>query len=505
MRLCVISNIFVEPFLLPLLRQSFQPDQVEVEFIDWADVNTTLEYTRGSDLVVVLPNLDARIPNWYLLAGTEKGLLDTLIHECQSVYQTLRNTVVCPIIWFGFEGDSNPQYHVCGLADALYRIIGEVNHQVSVMFEPGDAFLDIRHLLVSIGADNAYDVKNKYRWNQPYSQMMMQAIAQEINKQYRILYGKGKKCLVLDCDGVLWGGILAEDGIERIQLGNEGLGRQYQDFQRFLLGLYQHGVLLAVCSKNDLSAVQAVFRTHSGMVLQERHIVTFQVNWECKSLSIRRIAQTLGIALDSLAFVDDTEAELEAVRVELPEVLTVPYHRETVYKALSCFSLTSEMDLLRVEQRMDAYRSNRLRQDQCVCSETDKANLHSKKKSIDIHQAHLSEAARIAELSQRTNRCTNGKRYSVAEVIACMKNPSYELYSVYVSDQYSDLGLVGVFGLQETTLDLFALSCRALGCNIEKEMINMVREKHCTDGFFEDTGRNDALKQLLNGLLYLNR
>ena len=110
----------------------------------------------------------------------------------------------------------------------------------------------------------AYDTKGKYRWNAPYSSNLIARISQEIHKQYLVGNEITAKCIVLDCDNVLWGGILSEVGIENIVLGANGLGREYQDFQKFMLSLFYHGVILTVCSKNDRADVMKVFREHNG-------------------------------------------------------------------------------------------------------------------------------------------------------------------------------------------------------------------------------------------------
>lgn len=164
------------------------------------------------------------------------------------------------------------------------------------------SFINLKRLITEIGVANAYNSKGKYCWNAPYSNALVEAAVKEIHKQYFIEKGITKKCLVLDCDNVLWGGILSEDGIENIKLGGSGFGRPYQDFQRFVLSLYYHGVILAVCSKNDLSDIMIMFREHSEMVLKEEHIAYSQVNWDNKPTNIKRIAETLNISLDSIVF-----------------------------------------------------------------------------------------------------------------------------------------------------------------------------------------------------------
>ena len=123
-----------------------------------------------------------------------------------------------------------------------------------------DVYIDLKHLITKIGINSLYSSKGKYRWNAPYSKELMALMADEVNKQYLIHTGRTKKCIVLDCDNVLWRGVFSEDGIEGIHLGNSGLGREYQDFQRFLLSLYYYGVILTVCSKHDEADVLCVFR-----------------------------------------------------------------------------------------------------------------------------------------------------------------------------------------------------------------------------------------------------
>ncbi len=154
---------------------------------------------------------------------------------------------------------------------------------------------------------------------------------------------------------MLWGGVLSEDGIENIRLGNSGLGHEYQEFQRFVLSLYYRGVILAICSKNDLGDVLDVFSKHSGMILKEEYIACFQVNWENKLDNIRQIAIKLNIGTDCMVFVDDTSFERETIKSCLPEVTVIPYHRKTMYKAFSCFNLRENPDYAVVVKRNNTY------------------------------------------------------------------------------------------------------------------------------------------------------
>ena len=257
-------------------------------------------------------------------------------------------------------------------------------------------------------------------------------------------------------------------------------------------------MLLAVCSKNDLSDVLTVFREHGEMVLREEHIVCFQVNWNNKPDNITRIAGTLGIALDSIVFVDDSPVEIGAVRALLPEVTAILYHRETMYGQFQCFNLRRDFKKGEYEQRNETYRTDRYRQLLREESKSYSDYIESLEMQIDIHKAVSLEFARISELTQRTNRCTNGKRYSVADIRRRVEWSYVHLYAVHLKDRYSNLGLIGAIEITEDRLSLFSLSCRALGRGVEERMIGFVKQKHeIGEVDFVDTSKNGALKELL--------
>ena len=356
--------------------------------------------------------------------------------------------------------------------------IDRINVILNESIEENDTYVDLKTIIAKLGIERAFDNKGKYRWNTPYSRDLLQEVASEVHKQYLICNGITKKCVVLDCDNVLWGGILSEDGIEGIQLGNSGLGRPYQEFGRFMLNLYYHGIIIAICSKNDKSDVLRVFREHDEMILREKHIACFCVNWDNKAYNIKAIAETLNIGLDSMVFIDDSDFEVQAVKMLLPEVTAIKYERDSVYGELSCFNLKSNIDIEKVRVRNLTYRTNELRK-----------NLRSELSSFEEY---------LNALEMKVD--TNGRRYTAQQIKDKLSN-GYELYSVSLSDKFSDLGLVGAIGLDGNTLDLFSLSCRALGRNVEEIMINFIRDKNIKKSYYKLTYQNHELNFKLNKLL----
>jgi FkbH-like protein len=307
---------------------------------------------------------------------------------------------------------------------------------------------------------------------------------------------------VLDGDNVLWGGILSEDSMENIKLGGSGFGRAYQDFQRVVLSLYYNGVILAICSKNDLSDVMTVFRNHNEMIIKEEHIACFQVNWDDKINNIKLIAETLNIGFDSIVFVDDSTIEVEAVRSIFPEVTSIRFDCNSIYKDLSCFKLHSNVNFTDIENRNTTYRTNKLRESLKDQYKSYDDYITALDIRLDIHEAMPIEYNRISELTQRTNKCTNGKRYSVTEIKEKVKSKDFKLYSVLVSDKFSNLGLVGAVGVDGKTLDLFSLSCRSLGRKIEDKMISFIRQHHIiTQIDFKLTDKNKNIKAIFTSII----
>lgn len=499
----VLSNITLDPFLSQLLIQFFSKTAVNanVQIVRFESYLDEVDKIQDSDLLVVLINFEYQYPDWYcnFLSGkwTSEQIKNRVVENCRYIYEKLKKIVSCPIVWFGYEVEGLYRTGVCGSVAMGMNIIDGINADIYYLLKENDTCIDTRHLIAKVGISNAYDNNNKYRWNMPYSYQMIRAISDEIYKQYLIQMGITKKCIILDCDGVLWGGILSEDGIGQIKLGNEGWGRPYQDFQRYLLTLYYYGVILAICSKNDLQDVMQVFHEHSGMILKEENIACFQVNWDNKVNNIRKIAETLNIGLDSIVFVDDSQFEVESIRTLFPDIMAVQYDRNTIYESLSCFNLKNNINLKQIADRNLTYQSNNEREKLRSESANYESYLISLNMKVDIHRAVPSEAARIAELTQRTNQCTNGARYTVSEISERLNNPRYRLYSVYVSDKFGDLGLIGAVGINDITLDLFSLSCRALGRNVEDKMIKLIRDEKVVEYKFVSTGKNEALENLI--------
>ncbi len=506
----LITNITVQHFFQPQIKEIFTNKNVSVNIstISYLEHETKESICKlnKAEMIIVLLNFEDLYPNYYNEICINNAFLDETkndaMKKCAKLYAFLKENASCEILWFSFEDYYSRHNELYGTQYLRKGTVDRLNNELALIISVSDIYIDLKRLIAQIGISKAFNTISKYRWNAPYSEELIHLIVDEVYKQYLIATGSTPKCLVLDCDNVLWGGVLSEDGIGGIQVGSSGLGRPFQDFQRYLLDMYHHGVILAVCSKNNELDVLRVFREHTGMVLKEEHIACFRCNWNNKPDNIKYISESLNIGLDSIVFVDDSVFETESVNTMLPPVTTILFKKDGIYDAIACFNLKCNMDIKTVRERTNTYKTNQLRLELQKNTATYEEYMSSLEMIVDIHKTTECERARISELTQRTNRCTNGTRYTLDQIKAKMSLIDYELYTVCLCDKFSNLGVVGVIGIKDRTVDLFSLSCRALGRGVEEKMINYALERKTDRVRFFDLGKNEMLKILFESYDY---
>lgn len=338
-----------------------------------------------------------------------------------------------------------------------------------------------------VGRDICFDARNYYAAHCRLSQRGLQVVATQIAELTRRFFNAAKKVLVLDCDNTLWGGVLGEDGLSGIRLGQDGAGAAYADFQRVARGLSQSGVLLALASKNDESLVWQAFDQHPSMVLRLSDISASRVNWRDKSENLVELAHELGLTLDSFVFWDDNPLERESVRARLPEV-TVPDIPRDVWhwpgwlessNLFKTFETTTE-DLRRGEM----YRSRaQFRSESAQFKgETDfLRSIELRPAALPISEALVSRAAQLAMKTNQFNLRT--QRYDEAAIRRIAAEEGTVSFLVQLEDKFGEHGNVGMVIARRTSnpkvafLDTFLLSCRVLGRHLEAWMLDhLIRE-----------------------------
>ena len=302
---------------------------------------------------------------------------------------------------------------------------------------------------------------------------------------------KRKKCLVLDLDNTLWGGILGEDGVAGIKIGGDYPGKAFSYWQRSLLELKRTGVMLAICSKNNEADVIEAWENNPFMILRKDDFVAWRINWHDKASNIQELAAELNIGLDSMVFIDNNPTERELIRQLLPVVETpdfpdkphqlMSFFEELVNSYFRVYSVTSE-DLKKTEQ----YKANAQR----VAAQARFTDFNKYLKSLDINleiQA-LDEfnLQRVAQMTQKTNQFNLTTHRYTENDIQQMSNEGALIYAISVSDRFGDNGITGEIILRplekDTMLiDTLLLSCRILGKGIEfaflDTIINLVANK----------------------------
>jgi FkbH-like protein len=314
--------------------------------------------------------------------------------------------------------------------------------------------------------------------------------AREVGHLARHLAGRSKKCLALDLDGTVWGGVLGEDGAEGIEVAESHRGEAFRAFQRVVRQLGSQGVLVAGVSKNDLEPVRAVLRDHPGMTLREDDFVRVTANWRPKHENLLELADALNLGVDSFVFVDDSPYECGLVRRELPGVAVVELDDEPALHVgrllaggwFDVRGLTSE-DRARPER----YRDELVRRD--FLDSFDSIDGYLRELGVQVRLAPSREAdvARVSQLTLRTNQFNlTTRRLQPAEVLALIDDASARVLTIRAADRFGDNGLVGVVLTRRETdvvrIENFLLSCRVFSRGIEQACLAAVLRRAADEG-----------------------
>ncbi len=344
---------------------------------------------------------------------------------------------------------------------------------------------DIHYLSAQVGL-NQWDARAYwYNFHMALSPTATVALGQNVAAIVKSVYGKSKKCLVLDLDHTLWGGIVGDDGVQNLILGRDHpVGEAFLDFQRYVKDLQLRGVLLAICSKNEMESAKEGF-SHPDSILKVEDFSAFKANWNPKPSNLREIAAELNIGLDSLVFVDDNPAERALVADQLPEV-SVP----EVGSDVSCFAEILEheryFEVNRVVQddlqRPAYYTSNAQRSSYQVGFRDYNEFLASLEMTAEIASFPAVYLERITQLINKTNQFNlTTKRYTGAEVESISRDPGFVTLYGRLADRFGDNGLVSVLigrvSGETLEVDLWLMSCRVLNRELELAMFDTLVEQ----------------------------
>lgn len=374
----------------------------------------------------------------------------------------------------------------------------------------GDPLLDVAALAEQAGTSAWFD---PVQWNLhklPFSQKFVPLYADHVCRILGALRGRARKCLVLDLDNTLWGGVIGDDGLEGIRVGQgTGEGEAFVEVQRYALALRDRGVILAIASKNEEENARLPFREHPDMLLKEAHIASFFANWTDKSTNLQAIARALNIGLDALVLLDDNPAERARVRAALPDVAVPELPADPSYyiRSLSAAGYFESIGFVAEDaQRAQQYAKNLERASLQAESRSLEEFLQSLEMVARVSPFDALGRARIAQLVNKSNQFNlTTRRYTEAEVAVMERDPELFTLQVRLSDRYGDNGMICCVVCrpegEDWLIDTWLMSCRVLGRRVEElvldEIVKAARARgvRTLHGVYVPTAKNGMVRE----------
>ncbi len=357
-----------------------------------------------------------------------------------------------------------------------YEEVLKLNQKIDSFMSIADLnVLNIFDLTQHHGVDKLYNLKNKLLFQTAFTKVGFELIAAEITRVVELFYTKRKKVIVLDADNTLWGGIVGEDGVEGVVCDENYPGIIYKKFQEQLKELLQSGIVLTMASKNNFDDVKELFEKKK-MPLAWEDILIKKINWTPKSQNIKEIAKELNVGLESLLFIDDSDFEVNEVRESLGiDVLQVK--TDNLIENLTLLSSNLSLKAINLtaedEDKQNQYKAQQQREkvSQNISSIDD--FISSLNIELEFWINNKSQIQRVTQLINKTNQFNlTTRRYSESEVLELMKE--HKIFSFQVKDKFGDMGIISIAIIKNNHIDLWLMSCRALGRKIEQRIMDII-------------------------------
>lgn len=478
----LLSNITVDSFLKRF------PDNFEVSsapgFDTWMECllnRQSILYQNIYDLVII--TLDGRsLMQSYNTVSDLRDYLEQCVSLITEVTNNLDKTHFIISNLDLFEHAIQP-LHQCRPYHSLEHfweesILGTDSHT-------NRSLLDIKALVDTYGRIRIYNEKLWYLGNLRFSMEAEKFIIEQIILLHNAFLSVRKKCLILDLDNTLWGGLAGEEGIEGISLAPFKEGARFYDFQKRILAIQQTGIILAVISKNNEEDALKIIRNHPSMLLREESFAALYINWEEKAHNILNLSKELNLSLSSFVFVDDNPIERDKIKQLLPDVAVPEFPKDS--SLLPSFAQQLYFDYFAVsiltaedKKKTSLYQENAQRKAALQNALSFDDYLTSLETKIHIHTATDSDLPRILQLVQKTNQFNlTTIRYSFEQLQEILCSLDYQTWAISVSDKFGDSGYVAVVILHISNsktayIESFIMSCRVMGRYIEDSIIDYI-------------------------------
>jgi FkbH-like protein len=492
------TNALVDLVELLLLSHGFSPTFYQSEYGRYyedavhdsqalIDFRPDLVYVHTSCINV--PSLRAGVTDADL-----PGYIEGQMSRFRAIWDALDQRLACQVIQNNFE---LPPYALLGNMDATAaagqsRFLMKLNEAFAeeANRRPRLLIQDVHSISAHVGLTNWFDWDRYFSYKVLLTPEANYAVARSLDALVCAIYGKSRKVLVLDLDNTLWGGVIGDDGVDKIQIGRETpVAEAYTAFQEYCLSLRNRGILLAVCSKNTDEIARTGFE-HPSSILKLEHFSCFKANWSPKSENILEIAKELNLGVDSFVFVDDNPAERAIVEAQVPAVAVPDVGSEVSRYAgiIDAHRYFEPVTLSKEDiERAALYASNSQR----AAQETQFANygeyLDSLEMIAEIEPFRPVYIERVAQLTNKTNQYNlTTRRYTLAEMEGLAVSTEHITLYGKLADRFGDNGLISiVVGSQQGDtlhLDLWLMSCRVLKRDMELAMLDVLVEQAVARG-----------------------
>ncbi|MCM3924172.1 HAD-IIIC family phosphatase, partial [Frankia sp. AiPs1] len=467
-------------------------------------------YSFAPDVVVLAVHAgEAALP---AVADEPDAAVAAEVGRWTALWETIRARCGARIVQhtFAVPGEVALGHLALRTGGARPTLLARVNAELGRAARDGIGLVDCERLAADVGKRAWFDARYWHRAKQAVSLAQVPLLARHTAAVIGAQLGMSRKCLVLDLDNTLWGGVLGEEGLAGIALGDGAVGEAFAAFQDYVVELKDRGVVLAVCSKNNEADAREAFERHPGMRLRLDDIAMFSACWDDKPTQLRRIAATLGLGLDALVFVDDNPAEREAVRQLVGEVdvLALPADPHGYVRALADYPFFETAALTAEDAaRTATYRARA----ELAAAEAAAPSLAEFHRGLDMTATvvGLDELTlpRVAQLVGKTNQFNlTGRRRSADEIARLAADPGTAVLCVRLADRFADHGLVAVVIAVQTgdalAVDTWLMSCRVIGRTLEDEVAGLILAEARRRGLARVVGehRPSAKNALVAGL-----
>ena len=423
-------------------------------------------------------------------ASERKEFVETKVNEIKKLVETFLDNSNSKLVITNFQipvyspYGINEQKEDFGMKQLVYEINNKIRHELKD--QPLVFIYDFNEFIMKFGEYNVFNYQDYFFGDIKISIDYIPKFTDELLGYVNAVMGITKKCIVLDLDNTLWGGIIGEDGFDNIKLGDDAVGRSFVEFQKRLLALNQRGIILAINSKNNFEDAMEVIKKHPSMILREDNFACMKINWDDKVTNLQEISKELNIGLDSMVFFDDDLINQEFVKTSLPEVLVVELPNDSSQFA-QIITKMKEFDVLKITEedvkRNEMYSVQKKRTELKNKIVDFDEFLKQMNIEVNVKKADSFTIPRISQLTLKTNQFNlTTKRYQQEEISSFSSDKDRIVECVQVSDKFGDNGITGVYIIEkkdskEWIIDTFLLSCRIMGRKVEEAMLYQIIEK----------------------------